>query len=211
VTLTLSTATELLFIGDSITDCGRQSDPEGLGFGYVRLVRDMLAAHEPATLPVIVNCGVSGDRMPDLQARWQIDVLDRAPDIVSIYIGINDVWHALMPGCQGTTLGAFVAGYRDILSRTRQALPATRLVLCEPSVIRPPGHEQVNALLKPYVAVVHQMAAEFAAAGVVALHGAFERVRATRPDVAWTTDGVHPTSAGHMLIAQTWLGATGLP
>ena len=58
--------------------------------------------------------------------------------------------------------------------------------------------------------VVKTLAGEFEATCVVELHETFNRARVARPDIAWTTDGVHPTSAGHMLIAHSWLTATGL-
>jgi lysophospholipase L1-like esterase len=206
--ISLSATTRLLFIGDSITDCGRRTDPEQIGNGFVRLIRDHLCAANPAAAPIVINRGVSGNKMPDLQKRWQRDVLDETPDVVSIYIGINDVWHSFAPDRAGCDIDQFTAGYRDILTRTRHALPRCTIVLCEPSVIWPPVHEDGNARLQPYVRMVHEMAKDFSAACVVPLHGAFNDARAARPDIAWTTDGVHPTSTGHMLIARTWLAAT---
>src|SRR5690554_5891653 len=87
--------TRLLFIGDSITDCGRRQDPEGIGSGYPRLVRDYLSAKDPDNAPVVLNTGISGNRVTCLQERWKTDVLDLKPDVLSIKIGINDVWHSL--------------------------------------------------------------------------------------------------------------------
>ena len=208
--MTFTSTTRLLFIGDSITDCGRRDCAQSLGCGYVRLVRDSLAARAPSTCPIVLNRGISGNKIPDLQKRWQRDVLDEAPDILSIYIGINDVWHGLLDGHQGCDIDAFLAGYRDILARTRSHLPACRLILCEPSVIWPPVHDHGNDKLAAYVRAVHQMKQEFAADALVPLHRAFNDARAARPDIAWTTDGVHPTTTGHMLIAQTWLAAVGI-
>jgi lysophospholipase L1-like esterase len=209
--VSLDASTRLLFIGDSITDCNRSVDPDQLGDGYVRLVRDYLAAHNPAKLPVVINRGISGNKIPDLQKRWKTDVLEMRPDVLSIFIGINDVWHSFKPDRSGCDLPAFRAGYEDILTQTRHYLPATTLVLCEPSVLwLDHEHPGANAKLAPYIAAVHELAKRFGAQSVVELHGAFNRAKAARPDVAWTTDGVHPTSTGHMLIAQTWLKATGL-
>jgi lysophospholipase L1-like esterase len=206
----IGAANNLLFIGDSITDCNRQSDPEGLGFGYVRMLRDVLVTRRPESGVVVTNRGVSGDRVSDLQQRWQRDVIERAPDAVSIYIGVNDVWDTLPPGNPGAAVAGFIAGYRAILEATRRALPDTAIVLCEPSVVWPPAHPTLNAMLAPYVAAVRLMASQFAATAVVALHGAFELAREKRPEVEWTTDGLHPSGSGHLLIAQTWLLATGL-
>ena len=88
---------KLLMIGDSITDCGRarpmgEAADNGLGDGYVALVDAWLRAAHPAWPVGIVNMGISGDTVRDLRARWQTDVLDQAPDWLSIFIGINDVW-----------------------------------------------------------------------------------------------------------------------
>jgi lysophospholipase L1-like esterase len=209
-TLTITRDTRLLFIGDSITDCGRREDKDALGTGYVRRVRDYLAANDPATAPVVINTGISGNKIPDLQKRWDRDVLEHRPDIVSIKIGINDVWHGLHPDRQGCPIEPFTAGYRKILTKLKQSRPACAIVLCEPSVIRPPAPAEGNERLQPYLRAVHDLAEEFGAACVVPLHGAFESAYTTRPDIAWTTDGVHPTSAGHMLIALSWLRATGM-
>src|SRR4051812_7048232 len=99
--ITLTARTRLLFIGDSLTDCGWKTDPEQLGAGYVRLVRDWLLAASPATAPLVLNRGISGNKIPDLQQRWKSDVLDLAPDVLSVFIGINDVWHSFTPGREG--------------------------------------------------------------------------------------------------------------
>ncbi len=211
MTLSIGSATKLLFIGDSITHADLASDPERLGYGYVRLLRDVLAARlQPNPGPIVVNGGLNGETVVTLAARWQRDVLDAAPHVLSISIGINDVWHGLMPGRTGTDIDTFVAAYHDILSRLRHALPDTALVLCEPSVLWFAELPNANDLLDPYVAAVHRLAGAFGAIAVVRLHEAFERARAARSDVALTLDGVHPTVAGHTLIAQTWLGAVGL-
>jgi lysophospholipase L1-like esterase len=203
----LTAATRLLFIGDSITDCERRTDTSHLGHGYVRLVREYLYARDPGNAPLVINRGISGNKMPDLQKRWQRDVLDERPDVLSIFIGINDVWHGLSPGRSGTSIGEFIAGYRDILTRTRNALPGCAMVLCEPSVIWPPVHEQGEEKLAPYVAAVHDVGREFDVAAIVALHGAFNAARDAQPAIDWTSDGVHPTRAGHRLIARMWLDA----
>jgi acyl-CoA thioesterase-1 len=208
--LQLGASTKLLFIGDSITDCGRKKDEEQLGNGFVRNVRDYLAASDSAHCPTILNRGISGNKIPDLQNRWQRDVLDLAPDVLSIFIGINDVWHGLVPDRAGCDISSFAAGYRDILQQTRQSLPQTKIILCEPSVLWLDQHPGANEKLIPYISLIHELAKESNAIAVVPLHQAFEDARRLRNDIPWTTDGVHPTSAGHMLIALTWLTALGL-
>jgi lysophospholipase L1-like esterase len=207
--LNFNASSKLLFIGDSITDCGRREDPEAIGTGYVRRVRDWLRAADPANAPIVINQGISGNKVTDLQKRWQRDVIDHAPDIVSLLIGINDVWHGLAPDRSGVDIETFLRTYRQILMELRARCPACRLVLCEPSVISPPAPAEGNQKLAAYVRAVNDLAADFVADAVVKLHEEFRSAERTRPDIAWTTDGVHPTSTGHALIARTWLSTTG--
>ena len=206
----LTSSSRLLFIGDSITDCGRRSDAEHVGDGYVRVLRDYLAAKDPASAPAVINRGISGNKIPDLEKRWQRDVLDERPDLLSIYIGINDVWHGLVPDRAGCGIDDYTRGYRSILKQTRENLPGCQILLCEPSVIWSPAPAEGNERLQPYVRAVHELAREFGASCVVPLHRAFNEARDARSDIPWTRDGVHPTSYGHMLIARTWLSATNL-
>jgi len=206
----LSRASRLLFIGDSITDCGwRQDQTEQIGNGYVRLIRDWLLAKSPADAPQVINRGISGNKIPDLVKRWDRDVIELSPDVVSVCIGINDVWHGLPPRNAGCSIQDFVAGYSEILSRTRRALPAARLVLCEPSALRLPEPPDADARMEPYADAVRRIGKEFTADAVVPLRAVFAGAYHARPEIAWTTDGVHPTSTGHALIARAWLQATG--
>jgi acyl-CoA thioesterase I len=208
--LELAPGKTFLFVGDSITDVGRRNDPDALGGGYVRMIRDYLLAKDPARAPRVVNTGIGGNKVTDLAARWKDDVIAHAPDVLSIKIGINDVWHGLNNPGQGVPIERFVEVYHVILRQVHGALPNCKVVLCQPTVIEPPAPQEGNATLQPYVRAINELKREFGAAAVVPLHAAFVNARKARPDVAWTTDGVHPTSAGHMLIARTWLAETGL-
>src|SRR5690554_5604958 len=139
MSITIQRSTRLLFIGDSITDCGQRECPERMGSGYPRLIRDYLAAKNPAEAPTVINRGISGHKVTDLAARWESDVIEQKPDVLSIKIGINDVWHSLRPDPGGVPIEQYIATYRNILQQTREALPDCRVVLCEPSVISPPA------------------------------------------------------------------------
>src|SRR5690625_7299957 len=85
----------IVFIGDSITESGKFEDPEALGSGYVRLLYDYFIPTYPASDFEVINKGISGNRIDDIKARWQRDVIDLNPYIVSVSIGINDVWRQL--------------------------------------------------------------------------------------------------------------------
>ncbi len=208
--LSFSRDARWIFIGDSITDAGRFQCPEGMGGGYVRLVRDWLLASHPGSAPEVVNRGISGNKVTDLQARWDEDVLAHQPSLVSIKIGINDVWHGLKPDRQGVDIETFREVYAEILQRTKASCPDAVIVLCEPSVIWPPAPAEGNAALQPYVAATKALAEDFDARALVPLHKAFQQAREDRPEIPWAPDGVHPGSSGHMLIARTWLASLGL-
>ena len=199
-----------IFIGDSITDAGRGQCPEAVGTGYVRDIRDWLRASVPARAPQILNKGISGNTIQDLCRRWKSDVLAHEPQLVSIKIGINDVWHGLGEAGGGTPIEKFRETYVEILERLRDALPEVTMVLCEPTVIWPPAPAQGNKALAPYVTAVRELGAKFEARAVVPLHDAFNKAGLERPDIEWAPDGVHPSSSGHMLIARSWLASLGL-
>jgi lysophospholipase L1-like esterase len=130
---------KLLFIGDSITDCGRRQPPhEPYGNGYVSLVRAFLLARYPALGLTIVNRGVSGNTVRDLADRWDNDVIALQPDWLSVKIGINDVWRTVAGQLdRAVPLDVYEATYRQLLARTQQET-SSRLILMEPYVIAPP-------------------------------------------------------------------------
>jgi acyl-CoA thioesterase-1 len=208
--LPLSRDARWIFIGDSITDSGRTECPEAIGSGYVRDVRNWLRASLPAKAPQIINKGISGNTILDLQRRWESDVIANEPQLVSVFIGINDVWRALDGQGGGTSIKKYSESYADILRRLKSACPLATIVLCEPSAIWPPAPAEGNELLKPYVQAVQDAGVAFEARGVVPLYRAFEKAGSERPDIDWLPDGVHPSSSGHMLIARSWLACLGL-
>ena len=204
------TGTVALFQGDSITDCHRDrsvagpNEAAGLGTGYPLLVASRLLSENPASGLRVLNRGISGNTVPDLDARWQADALDLAPDVLSILIGVNDIWHKLNGTFQGT-VESYEAGYDALLARTRQALPRVRLVVLEPFVLRTgavtdawfPEFDQRRAAA---ARVAQRVGATF-----LRLHAMFERLATQAPPAYWAADGVHPTVAGHGAIARAWL------
>jgi acyl-CoA thioesterase-1 len=208
MSISFTPQTKLLFIGDSITDCQRNEDVNHVGLGYVQRIRDYLLAADPMRAPYVMNMGISGHRVTDLASRWQNDVIAHRPDVLSVMIGINDVWHGLDGRKQGVPVETFEATYDQLIAQTRELLPACKIVVCEPTVIMAPAHKDGNAYLSPYVKVVRKIGERYYADAIIPLHSAFVSAIKMRPDIAWTTDGVHPTTTGHMLIARTWLETT---
>lgn len=202
----------ILFQGDSITDAGRlrdretANDPAGLGRGYAFYAAGLLHEKLPAAKLAIHNRGISGNRVTDLQQRWQTDTLDINPDLLSILIGVNDTWHGTAKGTpdHGVPLDKYERVYRQILTDARRQNPELKLILCEPFVL-PCG--QVNENWFPEFTqrreIVKNLADEFAAI-FVPLQSTFDRAQDHAEPEAWANDGVHPTLAGHMLMAKTW-------
>lgn len=185
----------VVFAGDSVTDCGRRTDPAGLGDGYVRILHDQLGARRPR----IVNAGIDGHRAADLVARWETDVLAHEPDVVSVLIGINDTWRRYDEG-DPTSAEAFEASYRKLLDPLR----AVRLVLVEPFLV-PVDDEQPawREDLDPKLEVVRRLAAEYGAL-LVPADTEFTAHAGRRGAAALASDGVHPTRDGHLLLADLW-------
>ena len=130
----------VLFQGDSITDAGRDKENasannfRALGQGYANMIASaLLGGHAPLRLQCY-NRGISGNKVPDLQARWQADTIDLKPAVLSILIGVNDIWHKLAGKYNGT-VADYEQGFTKLLADTRTALPKTRLVICEPFVL----------------------------------------------------------------------------
>ena len=196
----------VLFQGDSITDAGRdRQDSEHLGNGYAMMVAAWFQALYTEKAVHFLNRGIGGNRAVDLHNRWQADCLSLQPTWVSIMIGINDTWRRYDSG-DPTSVQDYEAHYRPIVQDATTQLQA-RLILCEPFVLPVPADRlQWREDLDPRIAVVRQLAREFHAI-LVQLDGIFAQASTQREPAFWAADGVHPSNAGHALIAQSWLRA----
>ena len=184
----------VVFAGDSVTDCGRRTDPDGLGGGYVRKVYDDLGERRPA----IVNVGISGNRAVDLAARWATDVLTHDPSLVSILIGINDTWRRYDED-DPTTPEDFEASYRSLLDTL-----SCPVVLIEPFLLPvKDGQEEWREDLDPKLDVVRKLAVEYGAILVPADVELTKQAMSAGP-AALAGDGVHPSAAGHRALADLW-------
>jgi len=198
----------ILFQGDSITDTGRRQAAAPMGRGYAFLLSAWLAARYPHRNWRFENRGIGGNRVNDLLARWEEDCVALRPSVVSILIGINDTWRAFDRGTPRST-EEFEDLYRSLLSLTREKA-TERIILMEPFVLHePPDRAAWRTDLDPKIHVVRKLAREFQTA-LIPLDGVFARAATQRPSVEWAADGVHPTPAGHALIAQEWMKAVGL-
>jgi lysophospholipase L1-like esterase len=209
----IGTNSVVLFQGDSITDAGRDrgreksaNDGRALGSGYAYFAAAQLLTDRPADGLKIYNRGISGNKVFQLAERWDADCIALKPDLVSILIGVNDIWHRLNGQYNGT-VEVYEKDYRALLARTREALAGVKLVVCEPFVLRCGA---VNDKWFPgfdgYRAAARKVAAE-ADALFISFQSMFDRAAQKAPPAHWAADGVHPTMAGAYLMARTWVNA----
>ena len=201
----------ILFQGDSITDAGRDksktsaaNDQPALGNGYAWLAAAELLVDHPRSNYSVYNRGISGNKVFQLADRWQVDCLDLKPNLLSILIGVNDIWHFLSGNYNGT-VEIYERDYRALLERTRKALPKVKLVICEPFVLRCGAvNEKWFPEFDRYRAAAKRVSDSFHAT-FVPFQTMFDEAVKYAPPAHWAQDGVHPTSAGASLMAYNWL------
>ena len=211
-TMQLEANDTIVFIGDSITAAERHRQAyRPLGFGYVHFAGNFLLARYPSLNLRIVNTGISGDTMIDMKNRWQTDCLAHRPNLLSILVGINDVWQRTMePDLAPNAAGPdkYEVTYDQLLAQAKEQCRC-RLVLMESFLFcRDRGNVLYRALM-PYVEAVRRLAVRHDAV-LVPLQLHLDRQILEIPPERWSEDSVHPCLWAHAWIAQRWLDATGL-
>ena len=200
-----------LFQGDSITDAFRAVDehPAFTGQGFVRLLDVRLTFESPGT--EVINRGVSGNRIVDMLARWKKDCLNLKPDVLTILVGINDSIQEYVQK-NGVDAVLYEKVYRILLEMVKKELPATKIILMTPFLVGSGskdeywGHhwDEIKADLVELRDVVDRLANEFQAT-FIDLQNVFDEAQKRAPAEHWSFDCVHPTAAGHELIARAWM------
>ena len=200
---------KIVFFGDSITDMGRSREINhnafGYGVGYVNFIASTLMGDNPEKYDII-NRGISGNRVVDLYARIKSDVWNYDPDVVSILIGVNDVWHEISSS-NGVDLERYEKVYRMIIEDTKKRVPNVRFILLEPFVLQGTATEErfeEFCEVKKYAKVVKKLAEEYNA-DFVELQDKFDSAAKAHGGHYYLYDGVHPDVAGGKLIAEEWL------
>jgi len=205
----------ILFQGDSITDSGRNKEDQGynnariLGSGYPMLAGAQLLDKFASQNLRIYNRGISGNKVYQLAERWDQDCLDLKPDILSILIGVNDLWHKLNGNYNGTP-EIYRNDYTALIERTIKSLPDIKLIICEPFAVK--GVKAVDDKWYPefyeYQRIAKEIAVKFNAV-FIPYQSIYDEAQKRAPGAYWTGDGVHPTLAGAQLMALAWLKAIG--
>jgi lysophospholipase L1-like esterase len=203
----------VLFIGDSITDCGRRAQSAPLGEGYVRQIRDLIAAKYPALDLNIINKGISGNTVRDLFNRWTDDCIRFQPDWLSIKIGINDIHRWLRKvEDQAVTPEEFAELYDQILARVKKETKA-KIILVEPFYMSLDAkgdsfRSLVLENLPSYMKTVTAMSRKYKTK-IVHTHKAYQNLlKYVDPDQI-CNEPVHPNQSGHFVIAYEWLKTMG--
>lgn len=202
---------KILFQGDSITDAGRSRDvnrDDLVGRGYPVLVKASLGFENPNEYEFI-NRGVSGDRVVDLYARIKMDILNLKPDVMSILIGVNDVWHEIVD-CNGVDAEKYYKVYSMLIEEIKQELPDIKIMILEPFVLKASATEEEWDRFLTETKKRAQMAKKVAEKfnlTFVPLQDGFDALTKKAPSSYWLRDGVHPTAMGHEYIKTQWLKA----
>lgn len=202
----------ILFTGDSITDAGRREvGVDRLGVGYVYFAANLLKARNPQLDLNIINTGISGDTTRALKWRWDRDCLQHSPDILSVMIGINDLWYC-HDDPELVVKGVEVEEYEDncrYMLENAKTQCDCQIVIMEPFMFCNDATNPIFEDLQYYIAVVHRLAEEFDAV-LVKLQDGIDKVIKDVPSEKWSDDMVHPYQWAHAWIADEWLRAAGV-
>ncbi len=197
----------ILFQGDSVTDSERSRGYDWrLGFGYVTMVAGVLQADAPGEYEIL-NRAISGNRSVDLNARIKEDLINLKPDILSLLIGANDVWHEL-EGKTGVSLKKSEKIIDLMLEEILESNPDMKIMLLEPFVLKGEASEKNWDVFRSRIeelAEVTKKLAEKHNLAYLPLQKMFDEAAQKAPVECWLIDGVHPTAAGYELMKREWL------
>jgi acyl-CoA thioesterase I len=195
----------VLFIGDSITDCGRRGADAPLGSGYVRIASELITSRFPDRKIRYINKGIGGNKVTDLRNRWQDDVVYHRPDWLSIKIGINDLGSYLNQVDGGVAPELFEETYDYILEETKSKLGCPVLLISPFYISRDrSGATSRSRLLENlprYIEIVERMSEKYDTR-LVKTHDIFQNQLKYRDADTFCPEPVHPHQAGHVVIAE---------
>jgi lysophospholipase L1-like esterase len=197
----------ILFLGDSITAGG--VGPKG----YITIIKNTLNEKHPDLGLKFIGAGISGNKVPDLQKRVEKDVVDKKPNVVFIYIGINDVWHGLDNPAKGTPPDKYEAGLKEVIGKITAG--GAKVILCTPTVIgeKGDGSNKADAKLDEYADISRKVAKELKVP-VCDLRKEFvayekEHNKDNKEKGVLTGDTVHLNDAGNKVVAEAMLKMLG--
>jgi len=194
--------THIVFFGDSITEAGVKAG------GYISKIGEALQAKGLANQYELTGAGVGGNKVYDLYLRMDDDVLSKNPDVVVIWIGVNDVWHKTLSGT-GTDADKFEKFYIAIINKLQAK--NIRVILCTPSTIGEKSDftNQQDGDLNKYSQIIRDLAKNYHC-GLLDLRDIFHSYEqqnnpANKDRGILTVDGVHLNEQGNQLVADKML------
>lgn len=202
---------KILFQGDSITDAGRSRENfDMVGVGYPLLVKAELGFEEAEKGHIFINKGISGNRIVDVYARIKRDILNLRPDVMSILIGVNDVWHKFEPEPNDVPDEKFYKVYSMLIQEIKEELPDMKIMIMEPFVLQVSNRdidwEYMRAEVSKRAASAKRVAEENGLV-FIPLQEGFDKLCERADSSVWISDGVHPTAYGHKYIKDQWIKA----
>ena len=197
---------KILFQGDSVTDAGRdRSNPADLGEGYPKFASAMIQDSYPDTEFEFVDLGIGGNRTEHLVARLESDFIEIQPDIVSIMIGINDVWHRHSHNIL-TTDEDIERNLRTVLETLKSRTNA-RILIIQPLLMESanPNVAELREELTVAQSIIKRLADEYADAYLPL--DTILNTETTEAPTYYTADGIHPTPDGACYIGEAYLKA----
>ena len=199
---------KILFQGDSITDAGRARDNNiNIGDGYPLLVKASLGFENPGKYEFF-NRGISGNRIVDVYARIKNDIINIKPDVMSILIGVNDVWHEFEESPNGVDAEKYYKIYDMLIEEVKTALPDIKIIIIEPFVLKASATENNWATFNFEVKKRAEMAKKISEKynlPYIELQKGFDELSKKAEESYWLADGVHPTAMGHEYIKNEWI------
>ena len=197
----------ILFQGDSITDAGRDKrNYHDMGKGYPKYASELIAERHPDLNIEFINFGISGNRTCQLFDRLYKDGIELSPDIISILIGINDIWHRYGGERIATTDEQLALNYRCILERIRKETNA-KIMILSPYLLDCEKVDHMREDLERVLTIVRKLAKEYADV-YVPLDIHFEEALKNAPEkLYYSADGVHPNENGAMFIGKVYADA----
>lgn len=200
----------IVFFGDSITDAERSRSPEGLspmGTGYPLLIDARLSVDVPGKYHFF-NSGIGGNRVIDLYERLRADVWQHEPDVLSILVGVNDVYYRWVSEYAPVDSDQYIATYQKMIEESKMRFPALKIVLMEPFLMHgsatDPYWDEFSKEILSRAKMVKELSKEMHSC-FVPLQETFRKACDSYAEACWTRDGIHPTPGGHQLIADAWI------
>jgi len=197
---TLENPTRIVFFGDSITQAGVNKT------GYITKMAEMLGTLGLASKYELIGAGIGGNKIYDLYLRHEDDVIAKKPNIVIIYVGINDVWHKTTSRT-GTDADKFERFYNALIKRLQKS--NIQVVICTPTVIgeKFDNTNENDGDLNAYANIIRKIAADNQCK-LIDLRKAFMDYEQknnieNKASGILTTDRVHLTEAGNQFLAET--------